>query len=175
MKGAQSGIDFIFMSWAHKVRDFLFPRSGVLQEVGIEPGFRVLDYGCGPGGYIVPLAALVGGSGEIYALDIQPLALEMVKKIAAEAGLSNVKTIRSACATGLPGGSFDVVLLYDILHHLRNWDEVLRELHRVLRGQGILSVSDHHMKEQAIILKLQAGGLFTLASKGRKTYSFRKA
>ena len=56
----------------------------VLNEAGIEPGFCVLDYGCGPASYMVPLAQLVGTSGEIHALDIHPLAIKRVQKKATQ-------------------------------------------------------------------------------------------
>ncbi|MCK4241915.1 MAG: methyltransferase domain-containing protein, partial [Dehalococcoidia bacterium] len=61
------------MSLTYKFRDLRLPRMDILKEVGIEPGFHVLDYGCGPGSYTIPLAELVGESGKIYALDIHPL------------------------------------------------------------------------------------------------------
>ena len=64
---------FKLMALIFRVRDFFQPRMDVLKEVGIEPGFCILDYGCGSGSYIVPLAELIGTSGEIYALDIHPL------------------------------------------------------------------------------------------------------
>lgn len=64
-----SNIGFKLMSLMFKVRDLLRPRSDVLKEAGIEPGFAVLDFGCGPGGYIAPLVELVGPSGKIHALD----------------------------------------------------------------------------------------------------------
>ena len=140
----------------------------------MEPGVHVLDYGCGPGGYIVPLAELVGTSGKIYALDIHPLAVESVQTIAARNELTNVETICSDCQTGLPESSMDVVLLYDTYHNLGDPDSVLAELHRVLKPNGILSFSDHHMKESEIVSKLTDGGLFRLSPKGRRTYGFLK-
>jgi len=51
---------------------------------------------------------------------------------------------------------------------------VLEELHRVLKPEGILSFSDHHMKESEILSRLTSGGLFRLWKKGKKTYSFLK-
>ena len=60
MDKAQFNLDFRLMSLMFKVRDVVATRMRVLEEVGIEPGFRVLDYGCGPGSYTPPLAELVG-------------------------------------------------------------------------------------------------------------------
>lgn len=68
----------------------------------------------------------------------------------------------------------DIVLLYDVFHELKEPDEVLKELHRVLKSEGILSFSDHHLKEKEIETKMLEGGLFRLSVKGKKTYSFVK-
>jgi ubiquinone/menaquinone biosynthesis C-methylase UbiE len=146
----------------------------ILKEVGIKTGFHVLDYGCGPGSYIMPLAKLVGESGKIYALDVHSLAIRAVESIAARKRLANVQTILSDCQTGLQTSSVDVVLLYDILHDLIDANGVLKELYRVLKPKGILSVSDHHIKQDEIISKVTSVGLFRLSTKGRRTQSFSK-
>jgi ubiquinone/menaquinone biosynthesis C-methylase UbiE len=166
--------DFQFMSVGYKFRDFFLPRKNILEEVGIKPGFYVLDYGCGPGSYIVPLAKLVGESGKIYALDIHPLAIRKVRGIASKKQLANVETILSDCQTGLPDNTLDAILLYDAFHSLNDPDVVLKELHRVLKPDGTLSFSDHHMKENEIISQVTNGGLFRLLRKGERTYSFLK-
>ncbi len=174
MDKPKSNLDFRLMSLAYKFRDFFLPRMTILNEVGIKPGFHVLDYGCGPGSYIIPLAELVGKSGKIYALDIHPLAIRGVQTIASKKQLTNVETIRSDCKTGLPDNNVDVVLLYDTLHTLSDPNGVLEELHRVLKPNGIFSFSDHHMKENEIISKVTNRGLFTPSRKGERTYSFLK-
>lgn len=156
------------------LRDYLRPRENILAEVGIKPGFSILDYGCGPGSYALIAAGLVGASGKVYALDIQPLAVQRVKHMAAKKGLSNIETICSDCATGQQDNSMDVILLYDIFHALSEPNEVLRELHRVLKPNGILSFSDHHLKEDNILSGMTNKDLFKLAVKGQKTYSFLK-
>ncbi len=170
----KSNLDFQLMSFCYKFRDRFLPRIEILKEVGIEPGFHVLDYGCGPGSYIIPLAELVGNSGRIYALDIHPLAIQMVQRIASRQHLTNVEAICSDRETGLPDSSVDVVLLYDTFHDLSDPDSVLEELHRVLKPNGILSFSDHHLKENEIIPRVTDGGLFALSRKGKRTYSFLK-
>jgi len=163
------GVCFIFM-----IRDFIRPRGNILMETGIELGDHILDYGCGPGGYLPPAVELVGNSGRIYALDINPLATKRVEKIAMKRQIANVETICSECKTGLQDDSLDAVLLYDILHMLSDPNGVLNELHRVLKPNGILSFNDHHMKENEIMSKITDGGLFGLSKKGKRTYSFLK-
>ena len=170
----KSNLDFRLMSLTYKFRDFRLPRMNILKEVGIRPGFHVLDYGCGPGSYIMPLAELVGESGRIYALDVRPLAIQAVQKIATKYRLTNVQTILSDCQTGLKPTSVDVVLLYDILHDLDDPNGVLEELHRVLKSKGILSVTDHHMKQDEIVSRVTSKELFELSAKGRRTYSFSR-
>jgi ubiquinone/menaquinone biosynthesis C-methylase UbiE len=174
MDKPMSDFDFKFMSVGYKFRDFFRPRINILEEVGIKPGFHVLDYGCGPGGYIIPLVKLVGESGRVYALDIHPLAVQRVKDIALKKRLTNVETILSDGQTGLPDKSLDAVLLYDAFHHLSDPDTVLKELSRVLKPAGILSLSDHHMKEDEIVAAVANSGLFKLSRKGQRTYTFSK-
>ena len=174
MDKPMSNFDFQFMSVGYKFRDFFLPRKNTLEEVGIETGFHVLDYGCGPGSYIIPLAELVGESGKVYALDIHPLAIQKVQGIVSKKQLLNVETILSDYQTGLPDNNLDVVLLYDIFHHLSDPNAVLKELHRVLKPDGTLSFSDHHMKEKEIVAEVTNSGLFRLSRKGQRTYAFLK-
>ncbi len=169
-----AGLDFRLLSLTYKLRDLRLPRINVLREAGIKPGFHVLDYGCGPGSYIAPLVELVGASGKIYALDINPLAVQAVKRLASKKGLTNVQAILSDCKTGLLPDTLDVVLLYDILHDLDEPDRVLAELCTALKPTGILSITDHHLQEADIISRVTGKGLFKLAAEGKRTYSFVK-
>jgi ubiquinone/menaquinone biosynthesis C-methylase UbiE len=174
MSNPASNFHFKVMAFAFKLRDFFKPRKNILEEAGIKPGFHVLDYGCGPGSYTAAASELAGSSGKVYALDIHPLAIRMVRDIASKNKLMNIETILSNCNTGLPDNSVDVVLLYDTFHDLSDSDRVMEELHRVLKSEGLLSFSDHHIKEQEIISNVTGSGLFKLSGKGKRTYSFSK-
>jgi predicted methyltransferase len=78
-----------------------------------------------PGSYILPVAELIGKSGKIYALDINPAVIEMIKKIASKKQLSNVEAILSDCDTGLPNESVAMALVFDVFHDLKNRAAVL--------------------------------------------------
>lgn len=172
MDKPMSNLHFRLMALSFKLRDMFSPREDVLKEVAIRPGAHVLDFGCGSGSYVVPAAALVGESGKIYALDVHPLAVRSVQNLASKKRLTNVETICSDRQTGLPDNSVDVALLYDTFHALSDPASVLQELHRVLKPEGILSVSDHHMQEDELVRKLTDTGLFTLSASGEKTHTF---
>lgn len=169
-----SSLHFRTMAFFFKLRDFFLPRKNILNEVGIQPGDHLLDFGCGPGSYVLPASKLADNEGKIYALDKSPLAIESVQKIAKKRELTNVETILSDCETGLQDKSLDVILLYDTLHELEDPQSVLKEFHRVLKSDGILSLSDHHLKEEEILSKVTERGLFWLARKGKKTCTFLK-
>jgi len=165
---------FKIMTAFLKFRDVFRPRERVFSEVDIKPGYKILDFGCGPGSYSILSAKKVGDTGKVYALDIHPLAIQKVQEKAKLNGLKNIETICSNRETDIPDKSLDMVLLYDIFHMLGQPDKVLTEIHRVLKDNGILSFSDHHMKHEAIMSKMASIGLFKLQKKGEWYYSFDK-
>jgi ubiquinone/menaquinone biosynthesis C-methylase UbiE len=169
-----SRINFGLMALCYKFRDLRRPRIKILREVGIKQGSHVLDYGCGPASYLLSLAELVGDTGRIYALDADPLAVRAAERIAARNKLANVSTILTDCSTGLPSGSIDIVLLYDILHDLTEPEKVLAELHRVLKQEGKLSINDHHLKDDEVVSRVTGDGLFASSVKGDFSISFAK-
>ncbi len=118
----------------------------LLKEVGVKAGQRVLDFGCGEGTYTIPAAIILSDGGIVYAVDQDKGKLEALQAKFTSMGLRNIRTITAADRANieLPDESIDVILLYDVLHswyHPRSEQrkEILRELHRVLRLDGLLS------------------------------------
>lgn len=167
-------IDFTLMSLIFRVRDLVRPPAGALEEAGVGPGMRVLDYGCGPGSFSLAAASIVGEGGLVYALDELPIVVEKVEKKAAAVGFDNINTILSDCKTALDDECIDVALLYDAFHNLADPDCVLKELYRVLKPSSALSFSDHHLKDDEIVAAVTAGGLFSLEARGKRTFTFIK-
>ena len=165
---------FRFMAFEFKIRDLFSPRKNIIANIGIKPGDSVLDYGCGPGSYVVPVSRLIGETGRIYGLDIHPLAIKYVQDLSKKKRLTNVTTIQSGNDTGLPDNCIDIVLFYDVLHGLPQLEPIFRELHRVLKPSGILSVNDHHLKEDDIKSRFMRYGLFRFKEETRHATSFSK-
>jgi 23S rRNA U2552 (ribose-2'-O)-methylase RlmE/FtsJ len=53
------------------------------QKSPLKARMTILDYGCNPAHYNIPLVEVVGPAGRVYAIDIQPLVIEVLKKQAA--------------------------------------------------------------------------------------------
>ena len=174
MDKPMSNAGFAGMSVMIWIREKIRTPKNKLSEIGIKPSAYVLDYGCGPGSFSIEAAKMVGESGKVFAADIHPKAIESVKRRASKEGLTNIVPIETDSPAGLETDSFDVVILYDIFHDFSAPEMMLKELHRIMKPSAVFSLSDHHMKEEAILSNVTGGGLFELAKRGKRTYSFRK-
>lgn len=155
-------------------RDKNDPPHNKIEKTKIKKGSIVLDYGCGPGSYSIATAEVIGNTGKVYAADIHPLAIKEVKKRAREKHLINIETILTDCDTKLEDNIIDVVLLLDIYHDLSDPESILKELHRVLKKDGWLSVDDHYFKDDEIISKITNTGLFKFYEKKDELFNFNK-
>jgi ubiquinone/menaquinone biosynthesis C-methylase UbiE len=123
-----------------------------LSDAGLRVGQTVLEVGCGPGFFTVPATRIVGGTGRVLALDINPYAVEHVKRKIEREGASNAEVmLADAAHTGLPGRSFDLVFLFGLPRPVGDMGEIWNEMHRLLKPGGILSVEGR---------RLPPGGLF---------------
>jgi ubiquinone/menaquinone biosynthesis C-methylase UbiE len=87
-----------------------FDASVMLDRIGVAPGWRCLDLGCGPGGIIELLSIRAGPTGRVIALDADPVLLEQARALARDRGLGNVTFVQGdAYCTGLARGAFEFV------------------------------------------------------------------
>ncbi len=120
-----------------------------LERIGLKPGDRVLDFGCGSGHYTIPAARVVGAEGRICALDREEEVLRKLREEARDGGFANIEVGQTAGGWKIefPDRSFDAVLAYDVLHYLEERELLFREFHRVLKREGFLSVYPKHRRD----------------------------
>lgn len=129
----------------------LLPVEKVLALIEVKAGERVLDIGCGPGVFAVPLARAVGRAGQVFAADLQATRVEACELRVKTHGLSNVAVGRSEeNSIPLPPGSVDLVFACHLLHELEDPPVFLAEVRRVLRPAGRLAAIEWEKVETGI-------------------------
>lgn len=122
------------------------PPGPIIEQSGIRPGIKVLEIGCGSGGYTTFVARAVGPEGEICALDIQPEMLEQLAYKLAQPEYSDITnvTLYEQSAYDLPfdDGTFDVVYMVTVLFEIPDRQRALAEVKRVLKPDGKFSSSE---------------------------------
>ncbi|MFI0411230.1 methyltransferase domain-containing protein [Actinomadura sp. 3N508] len=105
----------------------------------LRPGASVLDVGCGPGTITAGLAERVA-PGRVVATDSAEAVLDEARKNAA---LSNVEfAVADVHALPYADGTFDVVHAHQVLQHVADPVQALREMRRVARPGGIVAARD---------------------------------
>jgi len=113
--------------------------SKAIAALVIKDGATVADVGAGSGYYTILLARAVGERGRVYATDIQPEMLLLIKQ---KIGASNVSNVELVLGTEtdpkLPAGSIDLVLMVDVYHELAQPQAMVRALRNALKKDGRL-------------------------------------
>ena len=117
----------------------------VMDLLDIAPGKAVADVGAGSGWFTVRAAARVGPSGQVYAEDINPDAVEYIKKRAAKENLANVHTILGEVTdTKLPPSSIDAVLILKTYHEFEHPIPLMKRLRASLRPGAKIGIIDRN-------------------------------
>jgi len=111
--------------------------DAALDSIGVAPGSTVADVGAGNGYMTWRLAERVGPAGKVYANDIQPKMLELLRKNIEARGLANVETVLGAeDDPKLPAGRLDLVLLVDVYHEFSEPQKMVRRIRQSLAPAG---------------------------------------
>ncbi len=108
----------------------------------LHAGISLLDIGCGPGTITADLAARVA-PGRLTAVDVSQDVLDLARAEVSARTLSNVSfTTSNVHALGFPAEAFDVVHAHQVLQHVTDPVQALREMRRVCAPGGIVAARD---------------------------------
>jgi len=114
----------------------------VMDALGVEPGHRVADIGCGFGYFTFHLAARVGAGGKVYAVDIDREAINKVRQRKEREKLEQVEPVLGESADPRLPNDLDVVLIVDTYHEFRDYDRMMQAVFRALKPGGRLAIID---------------------------------
>ena len=111
----------------------------MLDALKIPEGATVADVGAGVGYTSLRLAKRVGPKGKVYATDLQPEMIAMLKENAIQAGATNVKPLLCTTKeTKLPDGQIDIIVMVDVYHECPDPALTLRGMRKALKPGGRL-------------------------------------
>ncbi len=159
-------------------RDDRLQIQRVMDLLDIKKGSNVADIGAGSGWFTVRAAQRVGSTGEVFAEDINPEAVNYIDERAKEAKLPNVQTILGTPGDPkLPPASIDAVMFLKVYHEVANTSALLASLKPALKPGAKVGIidrngngADHGLMPDAVKKEMAAAG-FKLAG----SYDFTKA
>ncbi|HKT01914.1 MAG TPA: methyltransferase domain-containing protein [Rugosimonospora sp.] len=106
----------------------------LIEHLGVEPGIRVLDVGCGRGAVTFPLAQAAGPGGSVIGIDISAAMVDAIRADVASSGLGNISVLRmdgqnpdfAHGAFDAITGSMSIVMLPDLRTALGSYVKLLR-------------------------------------------------
>ena len=125
-----------------RTRDAWQRPAEVFDALAVRPGHRVADIGCGYGYFSFRLSARVGPEGRVYAVDIDPKAIDRVRQRKERERLEQVEPILGGSADPKLPNDLDSVLIVDTYHEFRDWDRMMQAMLRALKPGGRLVIID---------------------------------
>jgi len=128
--------------------------DAALDAIAIERGATVADIGAGAGYFTWRLAERVGPAGKVYANDIQPEMLVLLRKNIEARHLTNVETVLGAVDDPkLPAGRMDLVLLVDVYHEFTEPEKMLRKIRESLKPDGRLVLLEYRKEDPNVPIR----------------------
>lgn len=110
-----------------------------IEALRLRSGMVVADVGAGSGYYTVRLSRSVGRNGRVYATDVQPGMVELLRRRVDKDRLSNVTVVQGALDDpNLPANTLDMVLMVDVYHELAAPQAFMRKIKAALKPDGRL-------------------------------------
>jgi len=122
----------------------------------IPQGASVADIGAGSGYITLLLSAAVGPTGRVFANDLQPQMIEILRHRLASQNVTNVTLVQgSVDDPNLPPASVDLALMVDVYHELSRPQAMLQKLRSALKPGGRLALVEYRKEDPAIPIKFE--------------------
>jgi predicted methyltransferase len=126
----------------------------LIDALEIRPGQTIADLGAGSGYYSFRIAPLVGPTGKVLAIDIQPAMLETIEQRASRERIANVAAVRaSERDPNLAPDSVDLLFMVDVYHELEYPYEVMTKVRTALKPGGRVALIEYRAEDPKVAIK----------------------
>lgn len=130
----------------------------------LAPGMTVLEVGPGMGFFSLDVARLIGPEGRLVCVDVQAKMIDVLRRRAARAGLSEIIEARlcSADSLGIDDlrGAVDFALLFAVAHEVHDRHGLFKETRSSLKPEGRLFLAEPRGRvDQALFDEIEATAL----------------
>jgi len=137
-------------------RDIEEMPEAALDAIGVRKGMVVADVGAGVGYFSIRIANRVGPTGKVYANDVQPEMLTMLKERAAKAKVTNIiPVLGTESDPKLPAKSMDLILLVDVYHEFSQPQIMLQKLRQAMKDDGVLVLLEFRKEDPRIPIRTE--------------------
>jgi ubiquinone/menaquinone biosynthesis C-methylase UbiE len=125
-----------------------------LDAIKLAPGSTVADVGAGSGYMTVKMAQRVGPTGKVYANDIQPQMLSMLRQRLDREKISNVELVLGTYDDPrLPANTIDLILMVDVYHEFSEPQKMLRRMRESLKPGGRIVLLEYRKEDPSIPIR----------------------
>ena len=130
--------------------------DAALDAIGIPKGSTVADIGAGAGYMTWRMAERVGPDGKVYANDIQPEMIELLRKNMQQRKLANYQAVLGEIDDPkLPPAALDLVLLVDVYHEFSEPQKMLRHIRESLKPDGRLVLLEYRGEDPKVPIRAE--------------------
>ena len=128
--------------------------EAALDALKLAPGSTVADVGAGSGYITVKMASRVGPTGVVYANDIQPQMLSLLRQRLDREKISNVRLVLGTLDDPkLPPSEIDLILMVDVYHEFSQPQGMLRRMRDALKPGGRLVLLEYRKEDPTIPIR----------------------
>lgn len=129
------------------------PRT-LMKLLELQPGEVVADIGAGSGYHTRRMAAAVGSTGTVYAVDIQPEMLAILESKLPAEGVENVTTVLGKIDSAeLPKGEVDLIMTVDVYHEFSHPYEMIQSMCEALKPGGRMVFVEYRAEDESVPIK----------------------
>lgn len=115
----------------------------LFDRIGLAPGSRAVEIGCGPQGRLELLSSCVGPTGSVVGIELSDHAVQLARDFLSDRRITNVEVRQGhAAATGLPREHYDLATARLVLVNVPEPEKIVAEMVALVRSGGVVALHE---------------------------------